>query len=110
MKIKPVVLRELAQQDIESALAHYINEGSEAAARGYVDALEKALVHLARFAATGSPRYVHELNLPGLRFWPLSRFPHLVFYVEGATQIDIWRVLHGARDIPLWLGAEEGPE
>ena len=24
-------------------------------------------------------RYAHELNLPGLRFWPLARYPHLVF-------------------------------
>ena len=48
-------------------------------------------------------QYAHELNLPGLRFWPLKRFPYLVFYVEHASHIDVWRVLHGKRDIPVWL-------
>ena len=45
----------------------------------------------------------HELNLPGLRFWPLTRYPHLVFYVERPDHIDVWRVLHGTRDIPQWM-------
>jgi toxin ParE1/3/4 len=43
------------------------------------------------------------LNLPGLRSWPLTRFPHLVFYVERPEHIDVWRVLHGRRDIPVWM-------
>lgn len=43
------------------------------------------------------------LNIPGLRFWPLTRFPYLVFYVERDDHIDIWRVLHEQRDIPAWL-------
>jgi hypothetical protein len=33
--------------------------------------------------------------------WP--RYPYLVFYVERSDHIDIWRVLHGQRDIPAWL-------
>jgi len=32
--------------------------------------------------------------------WPLKCYPHLVFYVERADHIDVWRVLHGERDIP----------
>lgn len=35
--------------------------------------------------------------------WPLARDPHLVFYVEREDCIDVWRVLHGKRDIPAWL-------
>jgi len=46
------------------------------------------------------------LNLPGLRFWRCKRFPYLVFYVETDDQINIWRVLHGSRDIPAWLSDE----
>jgi toxin ParE1/3/4 len=37
------------------------------------------------------------LNLPGLRFWPLTRYPHLVFYIEMDDHVDVWRVLHGER-------------
>ena len=45
----------------------------------------------------------HELNLPGLRTWSLTRYPHLVFYVVHPDHIDVWRVLHGQRDIPVWM-------
>jgi len=47
------------------------------------------------------------LNLPGLRCWPLVRYLHLVFYVERADRIDVWRVLHGKRDIPAWMQSPE---
>ena len=49
---------------------------------GFINALGQAYAHISRHAATGSPRYAHELNLPGLRFWPLTHYPHLVFYIE----------------------------
>ncbi|MBU6440076.1 MAG: type II toxin-antitoxin system RelE/ParE family toxin [Betaproteobacteria bacterium] len=49
------------------------------------------------------PRYAHELNLPGLRSWSLTRYPYLVFYVEQPDHVDVWRVLHGQRDISAWL-------
>lgn len=107
MKAKPVVPRELASRDIDEALAYYIDEGAEQAALGFVDALEDAFAHIARHPATGSPRYAHELNLPGLRAWPLTRFPYLVFYVEHADHVDVWRVLHQRRDIPAWMQEPE---
>jgi toxin ParE1/3/4 len=34
----------------------------------------------------------------------VQRYPYLVFYVERDDHIDVWRVLHGQRDIPAWLG------
>ncbi len=71
--------------------------------KSFIDALEKAYTHIGRHAASGSPRYSHELNLPGMRCWPLTHYPHLVFYVDRADHIDVWRVLHGERDIPSWL-------
>jgi toxin ParE1/3/4 len=64
---------------------------------GFIDALEQAYSHISRHPTTG------ELNLPGLRFWPLKRYPHLVFYLERSDHIDVWRVLHGKRDIPAWM-------
>lgn len=100
MRAKPVVLREQANQDVEDALAYYMVEDAEVAALGFIDALEQAYAHIGRHPATGSPRYAHELNLPGLRSWPLTRYPYLVFYVEHPDHVDVWRVLHGQRDIP----------
>jgi toxin ParE1/3/4 len=103
VKSKAIIPRELANRDVDAAVEHYLSENAEAAALGFVEALEKAYTHIGRQPATGSPRYAHELNLPGLRFWPLTRYPYLVFYVESDTHIDVWRVLHGQRDMPEWL-------
>lgn len=107
MKAKPVVPRQLALQDVEEALAHYLQEEADAAAMGFIDALAHAYQHVGRHPATGSPRYAHELNLAGLRVWPLSKYPHLVFYIERPHHIDVWRVLHGQRDIPAGIQAPE---
>lgn len=103
MTTKPVVPREQANRDVDDAIAYYLSEGVETAAHGLIDALEQAYAHIGRHPATGSPRYAHELNLPGLRVWPLTRYPYLVFYVERPDHIDVWRVLHGQRDIPAWM-------
>jgi toxin ParE1/3/4 len=106
---KPVVPRALADQDAEDAVSYYLGEDAVSAALGFVDALEQAFTHIGRHPATGSPRYAHALNLPGLRSWPLSRFPYLVFYVEHMDDIDVWRVLHSARDVPAWMQEPEMP-
>jgi len=100
---KPVVARTLAAQDIDDAIAYYLMEDAPQAALGFIDALEKAYSHISRHPATGSPRYAHALDLPGLRCWPLTRYPQCIFYFERARDIDVWRVLHGQRDIPAWL-------
>lgn len=103
MKAKPVIPRALATQDVEQAIRYYLSEDAEQAALGFIDALEQAYSHIGRHPATGSPRYAHELDLPGLRSWPLKRYPHIVFYVERDDHIDVWRVLHGMGDIPAWM-------
>ena len=103
MRVKPVIPREQANRDIDEALGHYLSEGAEAAALGLIDTLEQAYAHIARHPAMGSIHCAHELNLPGLHFWPLKRLPYLVFYAEHASHIDVWRVLNGQRDIPAWM-------
>ncbi|MDC6166828.1 type II toxin-antitoxin system RelE/ParE family toxin [Paucibacter sp. XJ19-41] len=110
MTAKPIIARAAAERDVDEALSHYLNEGAESAALGFVDALEQAYRHIAHYPATGSPRYAHELNLPGLRSWPLTRYPYLVFYLERADYIDVWRVLHGKRDVPAWMQPADGDD
>ena len=104
MTAKPVVPRARASRDIEDAIDYYLSESAEQAALGFIDELERAFNHLGRHPSTGSPRYAHELNLPGLRSWPLARYPYLIFFSERSDHIDVWRVLHAQRDIPAWLG------
>ncbi|MDH4871545.1 type II toxin-antitoxin system RelE/ParE family toxin [Pseudomonas sp. BN515] len=103
MKAKPIIPRTRANQDIDDAIGYYLNEATEQAALGFIDALERAYKHISRRPESGSSRYAHELDLPGLRSWTLKRYPYLVFYIEHEDHIDVWRVLHGMRDIPAWM-------
>ncbi len=103
MKRKPVVPRQLAIDDVEQAIDWYLAEGAADAALGFIEELERAYDHIARHPATGSSRYESELGLPGLRVWPVSRFPYLAFYVERGDHVDVWRVLHAERDVAAWL-------
>ncbi|EIU7214090.1 TPA: type II toxin-antitoxin system RelE/ParE family toxin [Pseudomonas aeruginosa] len=107
MKQKPVIPRELANRDVDSAIAYYPEEQAEKAALGFIDVLERAYKQIGCHAASGSARYAHELDLPGLRSWPLQRYPYLVFYVEQDAHIDVWRVLHEMKDLPRWLATTQ---
>jgi toxin ParE1/3/4 len=97
---KPVRLSDTARRDVRAIAHGYRTEAGEAVALGFAAALGRALRHIGEHPASGSPRYAHILDLPGLRVWPIRRFPHLVFYVERAESVVVWRILHGSRDIP----------
>jgi toxin ParE1/3/4 len=103
MSTKPVLPRDRANRDVDEAVSSYLNQHSEEAALGLVDALEDACALLSRYPAIGAARYAHELDIPGLQSWPLPRFPCVIFYVEQDDHIDVWRVLHGRRDIPTLM-------
>ena len=103
MTAKPVVLRERARRDVDEAVEHYLGEARAAVALAFIDALEEAYRRVGEHPSSGSPRYERELDLPGLRSSVVRGFPYLVFYVEREADIDVWRVLHTARDIPAWL-------
>lgn len=103
MKRKPVIPRELAVSDIEEAVDSYIGESTEDVALAFVGSLEDAFGHIARHPESGSPRFAHELQIPGMRYWPVKGFPYLVFYQDLEIHVDLWRVLHAERDIPAWL-------
>jgi toxin ParE1/3/4 len=100
VKPRPVIPRERANRDVDVAIDYYLSEDAPEAALGFIDALELAYGYISRNPDAGSSRYAGELNLPGLRFWPVKRYPYLVFYLERSDHIDVWRVLHGSRDIP----------
>ena len=100
--MKPAIRSALAAADIQSAVEFYLAE-SVKVATAFVDELERATRHIETHPAIGSPRYAHELNIPQLRFWPLSRFPYALFYIEHADHLDVIRCVHMSRDIPASL-------
>jgi toxin ParE1/3/4 len=107
LRRKPVVPREAANRDVEEIIDYYLAEGAPQAAARFVSEFQRTLERIAAHPALGSPSYALELRIPHLRCWPLRRFPHLVFYVEKEAWVEIWRVLHGKRDIPVWMRQRE---
>ena len=103
--MKPIVRRAKADDDIQQAIDYFVVNASDYALP-FIDAVEEAYRHIQKHPDTGSPHYAHELDLPGLRFWVCNRFPYLVFYVEQASKIEVWRVLHSHQDIPETLQEE----
>jgi len=89
-----------ATSDIEGAVTRYRQEAGETIALDFVDALEHATRQIGTWPGTGSPRYAELLGVPGLRSLALARFPYVIFYVELPDRVEVWRVLHGHRDIP----------
>jgi len=103
--MKAALRSALAQSDIEAAIDFYLVD-AEHALDGFILALEKATAHIERSPATGSPRYAYELNIPQLRFWPLTRYPYALFYIEHDDHLDVIRLVHMTRDIPFTLQDE----
>ena len=107
MTTRPVVLRERAQRDVEDAVEHYRAEASAAVALDFVDALEAAFRLVGEHPAAGSLRYARATRANSTSpacvrdWWP--GFPYVVCYVERDADVDVWRVLHTARDISAWL-------
>jgi toxin ParE1/3/4 len=102
-KGKDVVQLPSADHDVGAAIDFNRLEASEKVAQAFVATLESAYRLIGEQPAAGSVRYAHELQLPGLRSWPLKRYPYLVFYMEHEDRVDVWRVLHASSDLPAWM-------
>ncbi|WP_225032029.1 type II toxin-antitoxin system RelE/ParE family toxin [Paraburkholderia sp. XV] len=107
MKSKPVVPTRQAQQDLETEIDYYLfDESSEAAALGFIAAVEEA---------SQKPGKNPDLDLhvtpnstcPDSGHGHLS-VPHLVFYVDRDDHVEIWRVINAVRVIPTWLLNQNG--
>lgn len=100
MTVKPVVPRERAVHDVDDAIDFYLSEGAARAATDLIDALQSTYRLIGAHPGIGSPRYGHELDIPGLRGRAPERFPYVVLCIEHTTHVDVLRVLHQHRDIP----------
>ncbi|GHF76108.1 type II toxin-antitoxin system RelE/ParE family toxin [Seohaeicola zhoushanensis] len=103
---RPVVPRRAAGRDVEEIVDYLAREAGLDTALRFIEAFEEACDHISTNPAAGSPRFGWELDRPGLRTWPVKGFGYLAFYAEGRDHIDLWRVLHMARDFPTWVRDE----
>ena len=105
--MKPVRARPRADSEID-ALADYIAHNNLSAALHFMDSIQKTFDLIGEQPGIGSLRYAHLPMLEGLRVCPVPRFEnHLVFYIERQVYIDVIRVLHSARDLPVALAEDE---
>ena len=107
MNPKPVVLSDRASVEVAQIVRHYSAAASAEVARSFAGAVRDAVQHIGLFPASGSARLDLPLDWPELRSWRVSGFPYLLFYAESENTIDIYRVLHTARDIPESLREDE---
>ncbi|WP_114953213.1 type II toxin-antitoxin system RelE/ParE family toxin [Sphingosinicella terrae] len=103
MTAKAVEASKLALRDLEEAAEYYRREAGGDVALRFIEAAEAAFTAISERPGSGSSRFAHELNIPGLRSRRTGRFPFLVFYSEHESHVRVLRVLHGQRDIPAWM-------
>ena len=83
--------------DLRTA-AQFIQKENPDAARRFVVAAYDAFDFLALNPGLGRQRA--DLGFPEVRSWRIAGFRrYLIFYRELPDKIQIWRVLHGARDL-----------
>ena len=91
--------------DVASQFAWYANEAGEPIAWRFVDALEITIDQLARFPEQGRLRPFASPALDGMRSLRLAApfDSPLLFYRLTRETLELWRLLHGARDLLLRL-------
>ncbi len=83
--------------DLQAA-ARFIRRDNPAVAHAFLEAAYDSFEFLARHPGIGRTRA--DLGFPEVRSWRVDGFRrYLIFYRELPDRIQIWRVLHGARDL-----------
>jgi toxin ParE1/3/4 len=103
--MRKAFLQQKAKEDVRE-VALYIADDNLRAAEAFRLTLERVRLTLADLPEIGRVYDFGNHELKGLRMLPVPNFTkYLVFYVyrEPEEEVEIIRVLHGARDIPALL-------
>jgi toxin ParE1/3/4 len=108
--VSEIIRRPSANRDLVAIYRHYAREAGFRVADRFFDEAEATFARLARMPRIGTPYEPEEPLFADLRFFPVSRYrAYLVFYRPIAEGIEVYRVLHSARDIAGILADEFGP-
>jgi len=102
----PVRISIQAESDL---LIHfcYIARDRPATAERLLDSVQRACARISEHPQIGEACEGLAPKLLGLRHWPVPGFPsYLIFYRVTPSQIQILRLLHGARDLGAVLTTE----
>ena len=90
-----LVLSRLALSELDDILT-YIAERSPVGATHVEARMRRAFDHIARHPEAAE----RVAQRPTVRRLPLVRYPYVVYYEIGASEVTILRILHGARRQP----------
>ena len=106
-----IVRRPAANRDLVTTFRYYACEAGLRVADRFFAEAEATFARLARNPGIGARYEPHEPLHADLGYFPVSRFrDYLVFYRAVPGGIEVFRVLHGARDIHGVLAEEFGIE
>lgn len=104
-----VVRRPAANRDLITTFRHYARQAGMRVADRFFAQAEATFTRLAGMPGIGAPYEPDEPLYADLRYFPVSRFrDHIVFYRPIPGGIEVYRVLHGARDLHGILAKEFG--
>ena len=101
-----VIWHRLAEEDLTEAYL-YIGADSPAAAERLLDAVEVAVQFLFENPGAGRQREFRSPRAQGVRSWVVTGFQtYVIFYRAVGAEMEVVRLVHGARDIPRLLEDE----
>lgn len=104
----PVRLRSAAENDV-AGHARYLQDRSAEAAIHFLDAFDAALTLLGCSPGIGGICQFQNRRFDGVRVWSIAGFKnYLIFYRVLPEEIEVLRVIHGARDLKS-IFREGGP-
>jgi toxin ParE1/3/4 len=102
--MKPLRRREAFNRDVIREWVYLAQFGEDLADR-FVAHVEAALHQLEQHPGLGRPRRFRHPTLHGLRSWAVERpfANYLIFYRDQPEAVELFRLMHGARDLPRRL-------
>lgn len=98
--MRKVSFRPHARKDIRDAAVYLLVEASESVAMRFEEAIQNLAHTLAGMPGIGVPCSFRNPELHDVRRLTVTGFENwLLFYRDADGQIDVIRVLHGARDV-----------
>jgi toxin ParE1/3/4 len=103
--VKPrLALSDAAIADILEQADWYAEQSGEALAHRWEKAVKSALLRVVRYPSAGTPCTFRSPELRDVRQTTIPGFPkHLLFYRFQNGEVQILRVVHGARDLERLL-------
>ncbi len=100
----PITRHAAARHDLLQTFV-YIGQDNVGAAQRFLDAVERDLARLSAFPGIGTLRQFTAASLVGVRSITVSGFRnYIIFYRATENELQVLRVLHGARDIDRAFG------